>query len=610
MENKQATGKGAQDLSTVRKVLSLFTEKERRWGYLLLAMIMGMALLDMAGVASILPFVVVLTDSEAVENNRWLAWAYEWLGFTDTNSFLIFLGVLLFTVKITVILFKALTEYALMRFTHMRNYTLSCRLFKGYLGRPYSWFLDQHSADLGKSILSEVNMVTNKVIIPGLKIIANCMVAVLLVALLVWVDPLLASLVALALVGVYGIIYYIVRNYLSRIGSDRVTANRERYQVAQEAFGGIKEVKIFGREKSFFNRFTGPAYRFVRHQVNSKIIGEMPQYIIQMMATCGILFVILYFYHTRGNLQLVLPVLTVYAFAGARLMPAVQSVYTDLTTLRFGLPALDRMYADLIEFVSNSESPESDQPESLVLEDRIILENICFSYPNASVPALKNVNLTIPRNSTMGLVGATGSGKTTVVDLILGLLEPNQGRLLVDETPVSADVVQAWQRNLGYVPQYIYLADSSIASNIAFGIPSEEIDMEAVVRAGKIADLHEFIEQELSDGYETKVGERGVRLSGGQRQRIGIARALYHDPGVLIFDEATSALDNLTEQAVMDAIHNLGHSKTIILIAHRLTTVKECDNIVMIDKGEIAAQGSYEKLIEENSQFRSMARGG
>lgn len=649
----------------LKKILTLLTPKERRRAYLLLCMILVMAVLDTIGVASIMPFMSVLGNPEVVESNRWLNLVYTKLGFASPKDFLFFLGLVVFVALVTSIAFKALTQWALLRFTNMRNYSLSCRMFKGYLGRPYTWFLNRHSADLGKSVLSEVQQVINGVLIPAMQLLAHGAVALFLVILLIAIDPVLAFLTTLVLGGAYALIYIVIRRYLSRTGSDRVQANKERFQVAQEALGGIKEVKVFGREASFYSRFVNPSHRFARHLANSQILAQLPRYILEMVAFGGILLIALFLFRSHGNFNKVLPILAVYAFAGYRLLPALQAVYAHLSKLRFGLPALDLLYKDILEFKSNEKQLKDQDLEPLVPEQCIELKDIHFTYPGAHQPALSRLNMHIPARSTVGLVGSTGSGKTTTVDIILGLLQPHSGQLLVDEKPIfdesrakgqgprakdaglrakgqgasskesgpgtknprpstlgscsdsslnnlklnTYNSQRSWQRALGYVPQHIYLADDTVAANIAFGIPPEEIDMQAVHKAAQIAELHDFVTTELSKGYDTLVGERGVRLSGGQRQRIGIARALYHDPAVLIFDEATSALDNLTEKAVMQAVHNLGKAKTVILIAHRLTTVEKCDCIYVLEHGQLIGQGTYEELLDKSQEFRRMAAG-
>ena len=296
--------------------------------------------------------------------------------------------------------------------------------------------------------------------------------------------------------------------------------------------------------------------------------------------------------------------MALYALVGYRLMPSLQQIYASWATLSYAAPALDALHKDLMSLKTVEPVPKSTA--FMPFNQAITLSNIVFTYPKASQPSLKKISLEIRAYSTIGLVGSTGSGKTTTVDLILGLLEPQEGTLELDGQVINSSNRSCWQQSIGYVPQQIYLADDSLAANIAFGVEGNKIDQAAVERSAKIANLHEFVINELPHAYATTVGERGVRLSGGQRQRIGIARALYHNPQVLILDEATSALDNLTEQAVMEAVNNLGHEITIILIAHRLSTVRQCDHIFMLEKGEIKAQGNYEELNTSNQAFQKM----
>ncbi|MGM0702864.1 MAG: ABC transporter ATP-binding protein [Pseudomonadota bacterium] len=592
----------------MKKLLELLTPAERRRGYVLLGMIVTMALLEVAGVASIMPFMSVLANPGVVETNRHLNLVYTTMGFESHQRFLFFLGLVVLVFLVTSIAFKALTTYTLLRFTQMRNYSLSKRLVAGYLRQPYDWFLNRHSGDLGKSILSEVGQVINGALIPLMQGIAHGAVAIALLVLLLVVDAKLAFIATVVLGGAYGLIYLALRRYLGRIGADRVRANRERFEAVQEAFGGIKDVKVAALEGAMLHRYDGPAKRFASHQAASQVASQLPRFALEIIAFAGILAVALYLMAGSGGLQQALPVLSVFAFAGYRLMPALQQVYAQVTKLRFAGPALEALHRDF----SNLDSGGGDvldrqRPAPMGVTEAIRLEQVGYTYPKAERPALNVLNLTIPAHTTVGLVGATGSGKTTTVDIILGLLRPEVGQLTVDGKPITPANVRAWQRTIGYVPQHIYLADDTVAANIAFGLPPEQVDMQAVERAARIANLHAFVTDEMPNGYATQVGERGVRLSGGQRQRIGIARALYHNPQVLVLDEATSALDNLTEQAVMEAVHNLGHSRTIILIAHRLTTVQPCDEIFVLEKGKLVGRGSYDELAETNPRFRAMA---
>lgn len=591
--------------------MQLLEPGERRRSYILLGMVLVMAVLDAVGVGSVLPFVAVLSDPDTVRTNRYLAAAYEWLGFSDTRSFLLFLGMVMFAALIMSIGFRALTTYALLRFTHMRSYSLSRKLVTGYLRQPYEWFLSRHSADLGKTVLSEVNEVVNRALVPMVQVIAYGTVVVFLVVLLILVDPVLALVLSAAFGGVYAVIYSTLRRYLTRIGLTRLEANRLRYQILQETFAGIKQVKVSGLEGTMVRRFERPARTLAARQASYQIVSQLPRFALEAVAFGGVLLAALYLMRMPGHLQKAMPLLAVYALAGYRLLPALQQVYTHLTNLRFAGPTLDRLHSDLLELKPAAVPRNGGQSEArLRLGEALKLEEVRYAYPGADRAVLDRLSLTIPARTTVGLVGPTGSGKTTVVDLILGLLRPQGGRILVDSTRITEDNVRSWQRIVGYVPQSIYLADDSVAANIAFGQTTQQIDMEAVKRAARIANMHDFVTHELEKGYDTLVGERGVRLSGGQRQRIAIARALYHDPDVLILDEATSALDTVTESSVMEAVHGLGQRKTIIIIAHRLSTVRRCDQVFVLEAGKLARAGTFETLLESDVRFRAMVESG
>ena len=592
-------------MHTIKKLSDLLTSSERKHAGLLLVMILVMAILDTIGVASIMPFMAVLANPELVETNIFLSTAYIKLGFTDPQQFLFALGILVFVLLVVSLAFKALTTFTQLRFSLMREYSISKRLVEGYLYQPYSWFLSRHSADLGKTILSEVGQVVSKGIVPMMTLIAQGAITAALLTLLIFIDPKLALIVGLTLATAYTLIFKATRGLLSRIGKERIKANQGRFTAISEAFGASKEVKVGGLEQIFIQRFSSPAQIFARHQATAQVISQLPRFALEAVAFGGMVLVALYLMIQRGNFASALPLIALYAFAGYRLMPALQQIYSAVTQLRFARPALDALHADLMSL----QSPYHKSSQEIIqLKKAITLNHIQYRYPNALNLALKDLNLTILAKSTVGIVGPTGSGKTTTVDLILGLLEPQQGTLAIDQKVITLQNQRSWQRSIGYVPQQIYLADDSVSANIAFGLDAKDIDQTAVERAAKIANLHDFVINELPHQYLTKVGERGVRLSGGQRQRIGIARALYHNPQVLILDEATSALDSLTEQAVMEAVHNLGREITIILIAHRLSTVKACDTIFLLEKGELKAQGTFDELNKSNAHFNAMAK--
>jgi len=428
------------------------------------------------------------------------------------------------------------------------------------------------------------------------------------------IDPLTALIAFSIFGGVYAVIYFAVRTHLTHIGRDRVTANKARFKTANEAFGGIKDIKVQGCEYNYLLRFRGPSIRMALHQAKSQTLSQVPRFAVEAIALGGVVLFSLVLIARYGGAETaalgqVLPILGLYALVGYRILPMLQAVYGAVAQLRFGEGALENALRDL-KGCEDLPKLARTRPAPLPLRREVALRDLDFSYPAAEGAGLRGVTLDIPAGTTLGVVGSTGAGKSTLVDLILGLLQPAGGTVSVDGTAVTQANVRAWQSNVGYVAQTIFLLDASISENIAFGEVRERIDEKRVIECARRACIHDFVVTELPAGYETVIGERGVRLSGGQRQRLGIARALYHDPALLIFDEATSALDNLTEKAVMAAIDAMAGQKTIIMIAHRLSTVKKCDKIVVLDRGRIVAEGTYEQLMGESRQFRAIAEVG
>lgn len=594
----------------VRKIISLVQGRDRWWLYVVAVVTVLRSLVEVAGVASIMPFLSIVSDPETIHTNTYLSWGYESLGFESNRQFLIAAGLGVLFLLVFNNAFAAFALWVRQRFVARMRHGFSKRLLCRYLNQPYVFFLGRNSADLNKNILSEAD---SAVIVLGslLEIGAGAIVTLAILGLLFTVEWKLSLIVVVTLSLAYALVWVFVRNRLSVIGEDRFAANQERYKISGEAFGGIKEVKLMGREGYYERAFQEPSWRFNQNSATSIIISMVPKYALEAIAFGGILVIILYYLALGQGVQAILPIAGLFAFAGYRMMPAVQGVYSSVSEARFNIPALNAVYED-IEKLDQWVSAGTDQSQvnSIHVNEFFALEDVTFVYPGTNEPALRNVSLRVPLGSSVGVVGATGSGKTTMIDVLLGLLRPDQGLLVVDDRPIDEDLLSAWQAQLGYVPQDIYLTDNTIRRNIAFGISDKEIDEASVRRAATVANIADFIEQDLPEGYDTMVGERGVRLSGGQRQRIGIARALYRDPAVLIFDEATSDLDNATEQAIVAAIDRIGSDKTIVQIAHRLTTVKDCDMIYMLEKGCVVDRGTYGELIQSSELFREMAQTG
>lgn len=596
----------------INKILSILSPKERTYLYLLFLALVCLAGIELLGVASIMPFMAVVANTDVIYTNRWLKLTYDFFGFTNLQGFLFFLGMIVLGLLVFSNLFKALTTYWTLKHDNGLNCMLARRLLTSYLTRPYEFFLNRNTFEMGKNVLAEVRNVIALILSPIMEALSGALVSFFILSLLLVVNPAIAISIILVLGGAYLAIYLVTSRRLSRIGVGQFHANTMKYKIASEALAGIKDIKILGRESVFLDEFFKHAQRHAKANTVAGTVSKVPRFALEIIAFGGILLIILFNLGSERAFDQLIPLLALYALAGYRLLPALQQIFSSISTIRYHLPALDALYLDLKEeeIITKSDSylEKIQNSKPLPFTQEFVLSAVTYHYPGIHELAIKGLNLAIKPNTSIGLVGSTGSGKTTTVDIILGLLTPTSGQMLVDGIEINSCNLACWQRNLGYVPQHIYLSDDTITRNIAFGVPNQEIDMTAVIRAARIANMHEFIEGELPESYETIIGERGVRLSGGQRQRIGIARALYRDPTVLIMDEATSALDGITEEAVMEALHNLSGKKTVIMIAHRLTTVKDCDVIYLLEEGQIIDQGKFFDLQKSSKWFQAATK--
>lgn len=596
-------------IKTYQKLFTLFDATERRRFWILTGVMLLVAAAEIAGISAVLMLLNVLAAPEVIDTNAKLVYLKGLLGLDSRFSFQAALALIVLVVVMLGLAIKALGSYASIRFSTMRGYTVSTRLLRAYLSQPYPWFLDRNSAELEKNVLIEVDGLVTRVILPCLRLVSNGLLVLAILAFLLLVDPLV-TLFSGGVLGLgYALIYLRFRGRLQRLGEVMMDAYENRFLVAQEATGGIKDVKLMGLEKRYVDSYAVAAQTAARSGTTMGGMAELPRFVLEAITFGTMLALILILLvKSNGNVTDIVPTLGVIAFSTMRILPSLQQIYHSLVSIRGASAILDTIVAD-IAATPALPIATNDGLAPLELERSLELSRVSFGYASAERPTLRGVDLTIPARTTVGIVGGTGAGKTTLVDLVLGLLTPDAGEIRVDGTVITDNNRRSWQKTLGYVPQSIYLTDDTIAGNIAFGVPKDMIDMAAVERAARIAALHEFVLSDLPQGYETFVGERGVRLSGGQRQRIGIARALYRDPTLLIMDEATSALDNITERVVMEAVQKIRADKTIILIAHRLTTVKTCDTIFLMDRGRLLAQGSYDELLAGNDAFRRMVAG-
>ena len=595
-------------LKQLKELYILLTKEQRKKLLRLQLLVLLMSFGEIAGVISIGPFMALVGDMGRLQGDGLIANVYRLSGIGEPRAFLFLIGVGVLTILTVAALISMFTVWRLSMYGARVGAELSSRLFNHYMHQPWLFHASGSSSQLTNQIAQECQRVTNAIINPLMQMNAKITMAFLMAMAIFIYNPLVA-LVGLAVFAfVYFLLYRTVRRRLVRNGKLITQAQRDRFKLMGEGFGGIKDALLLGRQEIFTRRFASASADFAHAQGMNMAMSQVPRYAMELVAFGSVIFLILYLLTAHeGDLGTILPLLSVYALAGFKMLPAFQQVYSSVSQIRGNLAAFEALRDDLRASAIKSKAvliKEND--ERWVPKKSIRIENVRFKYPGKQEPALKDLSMEIPVNKVIGLVGASGSGKSTTIDLLLGLIEPQQGQLMVDGLPVSAERRRAWQNCLGFVPQHIFLADSSIYENIGFGLPLNAIDDSRVRKAANLAHLDSLI-AELPEGLHTRVGERGVQLSGGQRQRIGIARALYHDADVLVLDEATSALDGITEKLIMDAIHDFSGKKTIIMIAHRLATVRQCDSIFLLSGGEVVDQGRYDELSERNSIFRRMA---
>ncbi len=590
----------------MKNILAIFDKQEKIRVFVIFLGILIHGIIELTSVASIIPFMSLVMDTSIIERNSLLNGVYVYFGYENYRDFLIFSGLIVFFLLASSNAFSAFIFWWITRFVHFQSFRLSQNMLSNYLYQPYHFFLDRNTSDLSKNVLSEVNRIIIGVVYPFLLAASKIIIIIFLLALIIYANPSLSISIALVLSFSYGMIYLFVRNNLREIGEKSTESVLNKFKHANEAFSGIKDIKLKGSEKQFIDKYSAPAKDFALYTSKSAIVSLLPRYALETFAFGGILLIVVYLLATNNNYLDVIPIVSLYALAGYRLMPSLQQVYHSFVQIRYNKPAMEILIRDMNSFKKYQSSINNlDQKSLKPFEKELRLIKISYRYPGTNENVLNNINVSFKCKSLNAVVGSTGSGKTTLIDLMLGLLKPLNGYILIDNQKIDSSNLTSWQKKLGYVPQNIYLIDDTIKNNIAFAIPEKDIDYDRVLKAAKLAELDEYVDS-LPDKFNTYVGERGVRISGGQAQRIGIARALYNDPDILVFDEATSSLDNITEKNIMNSITKLKSKKTIIIIAHRLSTIKNCDQIHFLEKGEIASSGTYSELINKNLNFMKM----
>ncbi len=598
-------------LDLLKKLKAILPAKDKFKVIVLILFMIFAGILEVLSIGILSGFVAGVADPDLLLKNQYLTNLFKFLNITTDRQILIYGTISLIAIFLFKNLYLIAYKYLKARFIYNRYRSISSRLFKIYMNVPYSFHLKRNSADLIRNVSPEARAIATNVMLPLLQIATEAIMTLAIIILLLAVEPLVTLFTLIILGGVSALFLKFTKKRMKRHGKKALAERAEIIKTLNEGVGGFKEVTLMNRQAWFIKKFEDSILNLSRAQIFQQATKQSVKPIIETIAIAGILLIAIFLLNQGHSLASLAATLALFALSIKRLLPAINGIISQYNSLRYHSYSVDPIYQDLInlkdyEYKERREKEEKKdkKEDSSLLKEKIEVKNLDFKYDSDQELILKNISLTIPQGHAIGLVGATGSGKTTLVDLILGLLKPTSGQIEVDRKDIFKHLAD-WQENIGYIPQFIYLSDDSIKNNIALGLKEEDIDDKKIKKAIEVSQLTEFINQ-LPDKENTKIGERGIRLSGGQRQRIGIARALYNNPEVLVMDEATSSLDNVTEKIIIQAIEKLKRNRTIIIIAHRLTTVKNCDNLYILKHGQIIAQGSYNELAEKNQEFKGM----
>ena len=569
-----------------QKMMVLLDARQKRQmvGIVILMLIGGV--LESVGISLIAPVMEIVLQPEAVDQKPYLHFLYTFFHLHSTEQLAGLIMVALVLVFVIKNIFLYFMNVVQLRFVYTNQFATSRRMMINFMKRPYEYYLNADTSVIQRNITSDVNNMYG-LILSVLQLTSEVIVFVCLVVILLSQDAQMTIFIAGLLIVVLMIIKYVIKPVMQRAGRENQDYYSGLYKWIEESVTGIKEIKIAGRENYFINGYADCGAGYVNAVQKYNLYNSTPRLLIETVAIAGMIGYMLFLMQTGVSIRQVAPSLSVLALAAARLLPSANRINTYTTSIAYFEPFFMNV-SDHLQAEIHDEDMTYDEHvyrrretvEKLPLHREISLESISYKYPNTDVYILKEANLKIPVGKSVGIVGTSGAGKTTIVDVLLGLLAPAEGRILADGVEVRAHYKE-WLKNIGYIPQTIFMLDSTIRKNVAFGVPDDEIEEERVWAALKEAQLDTYI-RSLPDGLDTSIGERGIRLSGGQRQRIGIARALYEDPEVMVLDEATSALDGETEAAIMESINRLHGKKTLVIIAHRLTTIEKCDLVYRV----------------------------
>ncbi|MFA6103033.1 MAG: ABC transporter ATP-binding protein [Victivallaceae bacterium] len=594
-------------LKLLRQLLFLFTAREKVALCGLLLLNVSCSLLEVAGIGAIVPFILMLSNPQAVENNRFMSILYRFLNPGSHRNFMIMLALLVIGFFIAKNLYMLGVFTCQQLFLRRKYINIADRLYATYIFSPYKFFFNRSTSELLRNV-QVVQSIAIGMLTPVLNLLAEMITVSTILLFLLCIDPVKALIIAGVMGGMAGLWLAFVKKFSRRLGERRLACDENLISGVTQSLSSIKETRLLGTESFFQAKFDQNIRHIGTLGVQADLLSVSPRFYIESLTAVTVLAIMVLMLVLGRPGQTILVELTLLGMAAVRLMPSVTRMSVAIGNIRIYVPAFNEIYNDVISVVNAAPEAKSAAapPDNFEFKTKIEMRNVFFSY-RQDLPTLKNFSLEISRNQWGGFVGHSGSGKTTAADLLLGLLEPDSGQILVDGRDIRENL-RGWQRKIGYIPQKIFVFNDTIRNNIALGLPPDEIDDTKVMQAVRTAQLEPLLAQ-LPDGLDSRVGEGGIKLSGGERQRIGIARALYRDPEILVMDEATAALDNETERSFMAAIRALAGQKTIICIAHRLTTVQNCDRIFFISGGKIAGSGTFDELVRSNPDFSNLAHG-
>ena len=590
----------------IKEFFSLLTVSQRKKFFLFQFFIVIMSFVEIVSIISIAPFMALVAEPTILNQENLLATLYLKSNL-ESYEFIFYLGLVILVFLTISTIVSMIISWSLSMFAAQIGTDIANRLYSHYLDQEWLFHTVESSSHLTKKITTESNRVGNQIVAPLMQMNARFILVFFIILVMFLYDPFIVIFGLIIFISGYIILFKFVRVRLEK--NDKIISKMltKRFKLLANGFGAIRDILILGRSSYFKSEFNKSCDNLAFSEGTNIGMSTVPRYLMELLAFGSMIALVLYLIKTsNGDLSIILPILSVYGLAAMKLLPSLQIIYNSITTIKGNLSAYESIKEDLKRInISTIKKNDYTQPV-WSKNNEIILKEATFIYPGKYSPALSNISLKIKPNTLVGFVGTSGSGKSTIADLISGLIIPKHGKVIIDGIPLDEQNINLWKKKIGFVSQAIFLIEGTIAENIAFGVSENLIDYKKIEKVLKLSNLYEFVSK-LEKGVHSKVGERGVQLSGGQRQRIGIARTLYYDSDVLIFDEATSALDGITEKIIMDSIQDFTGKKTLILIAHRLKTIKKCDEIFMMENGKIVDQGEYEYLLSNNEQFKKMS---